>query len=127
MAPERKSKADFIGVIVKDNLYFPSTGANVMESSKPSTKASRHHSIVIGFFLLIVASIAYSPHRVTKANYYSGGTFDVDYIVYAFIWKPPEHSSVDFTRLLLTWVGIAALTGVALYINSQSKDSTPPP
>jgi hypothetical protein len=39
---------------------------------------------------------------------------------YALIWKAPRNSSIDFPRLLVTWVGIIALGSAAVYVHYLS-------
>jgi hypothetical protein len=75
---------------------------------------------------LVLASILYSPHHVrftTEANPFGFKSESFDYVEYDFLWDPPHHSTLDLRRLAATWVGIAAVAGLALYLNHTSNPS----
>lgn len=48
------------------------------------------------------------------------------YIEYDFIWKALRNSSLDFGRLAVTWIGIAVVAGLLLYLNDVPRDTTFP-
>ena len=43
----------------------------------------------------------------------------IDRVEYALIWAAPDHSSLEFGRLAVTWMGIVALGAAALYVNQN--------
>lgn len=80
-------------------------------------------------FLIVAAfavSIICSPHRISYVEERASPfqpvveRTQVDRVEYAVIWDPPEHSSLDFGRLAVTWLGIAVVGAGWLYINRAS-------
>ena len=92
--------------------------------------------LAVGAF---VTSIVYSPHRIMYVEekvdrpYYnilgagspptpSVTRIQHDRVEYALMWEAPANSSLEFGRLVVTWLAISAVGAVLLYINHNSKD-----
>lgn len=105
------------------------------EQTQTTTKQDRQKWIIIFAVGLFVASIVYSPQRITVEKVDSPFRFGnapapteakFSYIEYDFIWEARRNSSLDFGRLAVTWLAIGAVAGLALYLNRLSRDTTPP-
>ncbi len=100
-----------------------------------SAKSSKDEDRGIVIFLAVaafVASIVYSPQRIRSDAYdplpgnpYSHVVPAVDRVEYAFIWNPPENSSLDFGRLAVTWAVIAVVATAIVYTINRSKNYPP--
>jgi hypothetical protein len=84
----------------------------------------RQRWITVVALALVVASILYSPHHMhynpeaAHDQYYAEA---MDRVEYVFLWNAPDHSLLDLGRLTITWLGIAVVGGLALYVNETSK------
>src|SRR5262245_36821684 len=69
--------------------------------------------------------VSYTEEKVDRPFYFGDGIPPAptvikkqhDYVKYDLIWDAPANSSLDFGRLAVTWIGILAVAGVALYLN----------
>ena len=89
-------------------------------------KKVRQNWLISVALALFVASVIYSPQRIHTEGYnplpsnpYSTFVPAVDRVQYAWIWDAPENSSLEFGRLAVTWLAIAAVGAGALYVNQN--------
>jgi branched-subunit amino acid ABC-type transport system permease component len=87
------------------------------------TKQEARNWIIVLAVGSFVASIIYSPHHV-KQPFIPYVSQAQDYIEYGLIWDAPHHSSLEFSRLVLTWLGVVAVAALALYLNRSSSGTT---
>jgi hypothetical protein len=110
-----------------------SVSSHVGEDREGDAVASKHRNraiqqrqtrIILVAVALVLASIIYSPYHVRysiEAIGFKSESFD--YVEYDFLWDPPLHSTLDYHRLAPTWVGIASVAGLALFLNHTSNQS----
>jgi hypothetical protein len=92
--------------------------------------------VVVVSVALLIASIVYCPQHIKFSTGGGSSSFsnsagmtssttpatETDHIQYGWIWEAPEHSSLEFGRLVATWLAIGAVAAGGLFLNRTPRE-----